>query len=58
MEAKFWLLVNGITQGRTDGAMVRLLTPIGREESETQAEERLQSVFLESLSILPRFIPE
>ncbi|MEP4199314.1 MAG: VPLPA-CTERM-specific exosortase XrtD [Aliishimia sp.] len=58
MEAKFWLLVNGISQGRTDGAMVRLLTPIGRDETEEQAEERLKSVFLESLDVLPRFVPE
>jgi exosortase D (VPLPA-CTERM-specific) len=58
MEAKFWLLVNGVTQGRTDGAMVRLLTPVGQGESEAQAEERLKSVFLESVDVLPRFIPE
>lgn len=58
MEAKFWLLVNGIQYGRTDGAMVRLLTPIGRGETEDQAEERLKSVFLETQSVLPRFIPE
>ncbi len=58
MEAKFWLLVNGIFQGRTDGAMVRLLTPVGREETEEEAEERLKAVFLESLDVLPRFIPE
>lgn len=56
--AKFWLLVNGVTQGRTDGAMVRLLTPIGRDETDAQAEERLKSVFVESLDVLPRFIPD
>lgn len=58
IEAKFWLLVNGITEGRTDGAMVRLLTPIGQDETEAEAEARLRSVFLESLDVLPRFIPE
>ncbi len=58
MEAKFWLLVNGVMQGRTDGALVRLLTPVQRGETEAQAEARLQSVFLASMDVLPRFIPE
>ncbi|MEL7086986.1 MAG: VPLPA-CTERM-specific exosortase XrtD [Pseudomonadota bacterium] len=56
--AKFWLFWNGVTQGRTDGALVRLLTPIGPNETEKQAEARLQSVFLEMNDVLPRFIPE
>ena len=56
--AKFWLFWNGITEGRTDGAMVRLLTPIGPDESDQDAEKRLQSVFLETIDVLPRFMPE
>ena len=56
--AKFWLLWNGISQGRTDGAMVRLLTVVERGETEKEAEERLQEVFMEMHGILPRFIPE
>ena len=28
MAAKFWLMVDGIRTGRTDGALVRLTTPI------------------------------
>ncbi|MEP1202160.1 MULTISPECIES: VPLPA-CTERM-specific exosortase XrtD [Rhodobacterales] len=57
-EAKFWLLWNGITKGRTDGALVRLLTVIGPDETEVQAEARLKSVFMETIQILPRFIPD
>ncbi|MEM1363894.1 MAG: VPLPA-CTERM-specific exosortase XrtD [Pseudomonadota bacterium] len=57
-EAKFWLLVDGITTGRTDGGLVRLLTPIQSGESEEAAEERLKSVFLELDGVLPRFIPD
>ena len=56
--AKFWLFWNGVTEGRTDGAMVRLLTPIGPDESDQDAEKRLQSVFLETIDVLPRFVPE
>lgn len=56
--AKFWLFWNGVTKGRTDGAMVRLLTTIGPDETDKQAEARLQSVFLEAIGVLPRYIPE
>jgi exosortase D (VPLPA-CTERM-specific) len=55
--AKFWLVWDGITLGRTDGAMVRLLTPINRGETEAQAEARLKEVFLETTPLLPRYIP-
>ena len=55
--AKFWLLWDGITIGRTDGALVRLLTPITGDESEAQAEERLSDVFLDTIEILPSYIP-
>ena len=34
---KFWLLWNGITQGRTDGALVRLLTVVQLDETEKAA---------------------
>ena len=55
--AKFWLVWDGITLGRTDGALVRLLTPVGRDETEAEAEARLQEVFLDARPLLPRFIP-
>ncbi|MEM6867299.1 MAG: VPLPA-CTERM-specific exosortase XrtD [Cyanobacteria bacterium P01_C01_bin.121] len=56
--AKFWLVWDGIMLGRTDGALVRLLTPLEPDESEADAEARLQSVFLETIEVLPRFVPE
>jgi EpsI family protein len=55
--AKFWLMVDGIRTGRTDGALVRLTTPIGPGESDADAEARLQNVLAEALPHLPRFIP-
>jgi EpsI family protein len=39
--AKFWLMVDGITTGRTDGALVRLTTPIRPNETDAEAEARL-----------------
>ena len=54
--AKFWLMVDGISTGRTDGALVRLTTPI--VTSEEEAEARLQDMLRQLQSPLPRFIPE
>ena len=55
--AKFWLLVDGIKTGRTDGALVRLTTAIHPNETDAQAEERLKSMLDEVIKPLPRFIP-
>lgn len=55
--AKFWLVWDGITLGRTDGALARLITPIENGETDTEAEARLQSLFLETIEVLPRFVP-
>ena len=56
--AKFWLMIDGITTGRTDGAIVRLTTLIERGESDAVAEARLHDVMVDLLPPLPRFIPE
>ena len=56
--AKFYLLVDGITTGRTDGALVRLTTLIPENETDAQADARLGEVLGEMMKILPRFVPE
>lgn len=56
--AKFWLMMDGLRTGRTDGALVRLTTPILAGESDADAEARLSEVLMELQSPLPRFIPE
>lgn len=56
--AKYWLMVDGITTGRTDGALVRLTTAIAPGESDATAEARLQEVLGGIMPSLPRFIPE
>lgn len=56
--AKFWLLVDGITMGRTDGALVRMITPINRNETAEQAEERLKDFFMANRPVLTRFVPD
>ena len=55
--AKYWLMVDGIATGRTDGALVRLITPILGNETETEAEERLRDVLGEVSEVIPDFIP-
>ncbi|MBC7139187.1 MAG: VPLPA-CTERM-specific exosortase XrtD [Defluviimonas sp.] len=55
--AKFWLLWDGFTIGRTDGGLVRILTPIGRGETEEQAEARLMDMFRQTVGVLPDYVP-
>jgi len=55
--AKFWLMVDGITTGRTDGALVRLTTPILPGETDAQANARLMEVLHAAMKPLPNFVP-
>ena len=55
--AKFYLLVDGIATGRTDGALVRLTTLITDDETDAAAEARLNEVLGEVMAPLPRFVP-
>jgi EpsI family protein len=57
ISAKFWLMVDGITTGRTDGALVRLTTPILQGETDAEAEARLFEVLQGLEEPLPQFIP-
>ncbi len=55
--AKALTLFDAVTRSRTDGALVRLLTPIRPGETEAQAEERLRSFLGDTVDVLPQFIP-
>ncbi len=57
MAAKYWLLVDGVRTGRTDGALVRLTTPILPGESDAAADARLNAMLKSTVPVLPRFIP-
>jgi len=56
--AKASVVLDSLTRGRTDGALVRFVTPIGEGETEAAAEARLQRFMAASLDRLPRFVPE
>jgi len=58
MAAKYWLLHDGVRTGRTDGALVRLTTPIQTNESDSAADARLRDFLKQVAPVLPRFIPE
>ena len=56
--AKISVLVDSIRIGRSDGALVRVLTPVRPGETEAMAEARLNRMLGETLTRLPRFLPE
>ena len=56
--AKMTVLYDGFTMGRSDGAIVRYTTVIGQNESEQDAEARIESLMAETLPRLQRFIPD
>jgi EpsI family protein len=50
----FW---DALTQQRTDGALVRLITKVYEDETLQDAEERLQNFVRDVVPILEEFIP-
>ena len=55
--AKLSVVYDGLTIGRTDGALIRYVTPIAEDETESEAEARLMGFIGQSLPPLPRFVP-
>ncbi len=55
--AKFYLVSDAIHLNRTDGGIVRLITPITANESLGSADARLTGFLLQIVPQLPRFIP-
>ena len=56
--AKFSVVWDSLTRGRSDGALIRFVTPINPGETEADADARLQRFMAEALRLLPRFVPE
>lgn len=57
--AKATTILDAVTRGRTDGALVRLITPIGPGQGgEAAADARLQAFLDEMTDVLQRFVPE
>lgn len=56
-KAKATVVIDSLTMGRSDGALVRFVTPIHVEESEADADARLTRFMELSLPQMPRFVP-
>ena len=55
--AKFYTVADSLTRGRTDGGLVRVITPVG-EGGVAAADARLQRFLGASVDRLNRFLPE
>lgn len=56
--AKFSVVWDSLTRGRSDGALVRFVTPINPGETEADADARLQRFMAEALKLLPRSVSD
>ena len=56
--AKASVVWDSLVIGRTDGALVRFVTPIAEGETEAEADARMQAFMATLLPRLPDFIPE
>lgn len=56
--AKAMTVFDAVTRGRTDGALVRLITPIAPGESVNVADDRLRAFMDSSIDVLPEFVPK
>jgi EpsI family protein len=55
--AKFFLVSDSIRRNRSDGALVRVVTPVARDESIESAEKRALDFSRQALPQLDRFVP-
>jgi EpsI family protein len=56
--AKAYMMVDAIRWNRTDGALVRVITPVAPGETVAQAQQRAMGFTAQMAPQLPRFIPE
>lgn len=56
-KAKASVVMDSLTMGRSDGALVRFVTPINPDETEADADARILGFMADSLPRLPRFVP-
>jgi exosortase D (VPLPA-CTERM-specific) len=56
-KAKWHLLIDSVVMRRTDGALIRLVTPLAGSENEADAAKRLDDFLAVSYPVLNSFIP-
>ncbi len=55
-QLKFYMGIDGISKSRTDGALIRLITPAGNDVK--AAQQRLAAFAQSVIPLLPQYIPE
>ncbi len=55
---KFWLIVDAVTRKRSDGAMVRLITPVLDSMTVGEADAKLQGMQSRLQTFLPAYVPD
>jgi EpsI family protein len=55
--AKAYMMIDAIRWNRTDGALVRVVTPVSPTESLADAQQRAIGFTNQMTPLLPRFIP-
>ncbi|MDE3028467.1 MAG: EpsI family protein, partial [Paracoccaceae bacterium] len=55
--AKASVMLDSLTRGRTDGALVRYVTPINPDEPASAADARLKKIMALTLRVLPHYVP-
>jgi len=56
--AKAYMMLDAIRYGRTDGALIRIITPIESKEEYQHAHERATRFASALAPVLPRFLPD
>lgn len=56
--AKIYMIADAMRLNRTDGALVRVITPITSNEDESAARKRAEEFTMRLAPLLPRFIPD
>jgi EpsI family protein len=56
--AKIYMVADAIRMNRTDGALVRVITPIASGEDTAAARKRAETFAMQLAPLLPRFIPD
>lgn len=56
--AKFYMVTDALRLNRTDGALVRVITPINPAEGTNVAKDRAEIFVAQLIPVLSRFIPE
>jgi EpsI family protein len=56
-QIKFYNVVDSVGKNRTDGSLIRLITPMAESETPDAADERLKGFFREFNPVLYRFLP-